>query len=129
MDALSPVKLDGYDAACALFGPLLADAVRERLVVAHIDDKTHVVRVQTFEGDPMHVGLPIREIVAVALGADAVALALAHNHPSGIGAPTPADIETTRALHRALKPIGIKLRDHLIYAHGEWTSFRELGLI
>lgn len=73
--------------------------------------------------------LPIRSIAADALAFDAVAVVIAHNHPSGDPMPSIADRETTRLLARALAALEIRLLDHLIVARGGITSFRRLGLL
>jgi DNA repair protein RadC len=55
-----------------------------------------------------------REVFKPALEYGAVAVILAHNHPSGIVEPSQADIEVTKQLVAAGKIIGIHLVDHII---------------
>jgi DNA repair protein RadC len=52
-----------------------------------------------------------------------------HNHPSGDPTPSKADIEMTREVARAAKPLGIEVHDHLIIGQGRQVSLRGLGLI
>lgn len=64
---------------------------------------------------------------AIELGA--TQLVLAHNHPSGVAAPSPFDIASTRRLVRDGGHLGIGLRDHLIVAGRAVFSMRQAGLL
>lgn len=55
-----------------------------------------------------------REVFQPAVERGAVAVIIAHNHPSGSLEPSQADIEVTRQLIAAGKILGIDLLDHLI---------------
>lgn len=63
-----------------------------------------------------------REVFRPAIEYGAVALILAHNHPSGSLAPTSHDIETTRQLIEAGQMMGIELLDHIIIAGNKYRS-------
>lgn len=64
------------------------------------------------------------------LGHGQVATAVvAHNHPSGICAPSEADMAFTQHLSALCRACGLRLHDHLIYARDYWYSFRDNGLI
>ena len=52
-----------------------------------------------------------------------------HNHPSGDPSPSRADIEMTRAIVAAAKPLGVTIHDHVIVARDGHASFKALGLI
>jgi DNA repair protein RadC len=52
-----------------------------------------------------------------------------HNHPSGDPTPSRADIEMTREVISAAKPLGIAVHDHIIIGRGEPASLKALGLI
>ncbi len=66
-----------------------------------------------------------REVFQPALEYGAVALIIAHNHPSGSLEPTSADLEVTDQLGEAGKILGIDLLDHLIIAGDKFTSIME----
>jgi DNA repair protein RadC len=85
----------------------------------------------TFEGKggAGDVELPIRRILSSALRLRARSIVLAHNHPSGDPAPSASDEAATRALATAAAGLDIGLHDHLIFAGGECSSFRSLGLL
>lgn len=70
-----------------------------------------------------------REIVRAALRYHAVFVILTHNHPSGSLEPSPADIELTHVLKKALSTVDIKLIDHLIVAKEKAVSLAEIGYL
>lgn len=70
-----------------------------------------------------------REIIRRALDIGATALILAHNHPSGDPTPSQGDVEATRRVAEAARPLDICVHDHVIIARHGWTSFRALGLL
>lgn len=71
----------------------------------------------------------VRQVIVRALELDAAALILAHNHPSGDPTPSHADIDLTRAIARAAKPLGIAVHDHIIMTARAHSSMRATNLI
>lgn len=63
-----------------------------------------------------------REVFQPAIEKHAVAVIIAHNHPSGSLEPTMADIDVTRQLQAAGEVLGIELLDHIIVAHEKYAS-------
>ena len=59
----------------------------------------------------------------------ATAIVLVHNHPSGDPTPSRADIEMTKQIVAAAKPLGVVVHDHIIVGKQGHASFRALGLI
>ena len=74
-----------------------------------------------------------REVFKFAIAANAAALVLAHNHPSGDPTPSEADIKVTRDLIRAGQLLKIDVLDHVIIGRAtqerpkDFVSLRELG--
>jgi len=74
-----------------------------------------------------------REVFRPALEANAAALVLVHNHPSGDPTPSEADIKVTRDLIRAGQLLKIEVLDHVIIGRAtqerpkDFVSLRELG--
>jgi len=68
-------------------------------------------------------------IYQAALKALAVNLILAHNHPSGNGEPSDADIKITKKLKDAGKLLDITLLDHLIILPEGYTSMTDEGYL
>jgi DNA repair protein RadC len=77
-----------------------------------------------------------REVFRGAIVAGAVAMIVAHNHPSGDPSPSTADISVTRSLREAARILDIELLDHVIVGDEKadphrrgFYSFREAGLM
>jgi DNA repair protein RadC len=74
-----------------------------------------------------------REVFKTAIAANASAVVLAHNHPSGDPTPSEADIKVTRDLIRAGQLLKIEVLDHIILGRKtperekDFVSLRELG--
>jgi DNA repair protein RadC len=74
-----------------------------------------------------------REVFRTAILANAAAIVLAHNHPSGDPTPSEGDIKTTRDLIRAGQLLKIEVLDHVIMGRctserpRDYVSLRELG--
>jgi DNA repair protein RadC len=74
-----------------------------------------------------------REVFKAAIGANASAIVLVHNHPSGDPSPSEADIRVTRDLIRAGQLLKIDVLDHVIIGARsqerakDYVSLRELG--
>ncbi len=67
-----------------------------------------------------------REVFQPAIERGAVAVILAHNHPSGKLEPTTADIDITEQLIAAGKVLGIELLDHLIITATKHVSIMDI---
>jgi DNA repair protein RadC len=66
-----------------------------------------------------------REVFRPAVEHGAVAIIIAHNHPSGRLEPTAADLQITEQLISAGEMLGIELLDHLVIADGKYASLLE----
>lgn len=72
---------------------------------------------------------PIRFIVARALQANASAVIIGHNHPSGTADASESDRLFTEDLYAALNPIGLKLLDHIVIGENSVFSFADSGMM
>jgi len=63
-----------------------------------------------------------REVFKPAFDNGAVAVILAHNHPSGIATHSEADLQITNQLIEAGKILGVHLLDHIIVTQNKFTS-------
>jgi DNA repair protein RadC len=70
-----------------------------------------------------------RQIFKTAILANAAAVILAHQHPSGNPEPSREDIQITRQLVEAGNIMGISVHDHLIITESDFTSLTERGVI
>jgi DNA repair protein RadC len=63
-----------------------------------------------------------------ALELSASAVILAHNHPSGDPTPSTADVEMTRQVVDAGRPLRITVHDHIVVGRDGVASLKALGL-
>jgi DNA repair protein RadC len=74
-----------------------------------------------------------REVFKLAIAANAAAIIMVHNHPSGDPTPSEADIKVTRDLIRAGQILKIEVIDHIILGRRseqqpkDFVSLKELG--
>jgi DNA repair protein RadC len=80
-----------------------------------------IISVGTLTSNVVHP----REVFRPALEKGAIAIIIAHNHPSGNLEPSQADIQVTQQLIEAGKILGVDLIDHLIIANNHHTSVLE----
>jgi DNA repair protein RadC len=68
-----------------------------------------------------------REVFKTALLANAAAIILAHNHPSGDPKPSTDDQQLTQRLVDAGLLLGVIVMDHIVVGDGRYVSLRESG--
>jgi DNA repair protein RadC len=106
----------------------LADEATERFHVLFLNRKNRLIADERQqEGTVDQAPVYPREVMKRALELGASALILVHNHPSGDATPSQADIDITRLLIEAGKPLDIAIHDHIIVARGGNSSLRALG--
>lgn len=106
----------------------LRERTRESFVGLFLDSQNRLLAAEElFRGTVSQTAVYPREVVKRALALNAAAVILAHNHPSGIGEPSPADRLLTDALKAALRQVDIPVLDHLIVAGNRCFSFAEHG--
>lgn len=129
----SPV-LDNPEAIVALLkGQNLVKDV-ETLQVLLLNTRRRLIRVEeALDGTIDQLLVHPREVFKRAIAANAAAIVLAHNHPSGDPTPSEADIKVTRDLIRAGQLLKIEVLDHIILGRAtperakDYSSLRELG--
>lgn len=68
-----------------------------------------------------------RDLVQRVIDANAAAVILCHNHPSGEVTPSCADRKITERLGQVLSLIDVSLLDHIVVGAGQYYSFAERG--
>lgn len=108
----------------------LATEEREVFGVILLDNQHGVLGFERlFYGTLDSASVYPREVVKTVLNANAAAVIIAHNHPSGNPEPSQADIALTNRMREALNTIAVRLLDHLVVGGTEITSFAERGLL
>ena len=70
-----------------------------------------------------------REIFRCAIVENAVAVIIAHNHPSGNLEPSGADISMTKRIMECGDLLGIQVLDHIIVSRNGYVSLNELDFV
>lgn len=118
------------EAAAEVVVAELAGWDRERCVALLLDTKHRLLEVVTVSvGSIDHTFMAPREVYRDALLANASALVLAHNHPSGDPEPSRDDELLTRRLARAGELVGVELLDHLVVGGRRWASLARRGVL
>ena len=106
----------------------------EHFQVVLLNTRRKLVRVEEIsQGTLDTILVHPREVFKLAIAANASAIVLAHNHPSGDPTPSEADIKVTRDLIRAGQLLKIEVLDHVIIGKRtaertkDFVSLRELG--
>jgi DNA repair protein RadC len=112
------------------YAPRLEDLPIEEFHLAILDGKHRIeqdvcVTRGTANGSLVHS----REVFRSAIAANACAVVLVHNHPSGDPGPSAEDVAITAQLVRAGSLLGIEVIDHVIVGRGRFFSFNDEGLI
>ena len=103
---------------------------RERLRILFLDKKNQLIadEVQQ-EGTVDHAPVYVREVVRRAIELASTAIILVHNHPSGDPTPSRADVDMTKLIIEAGRPLGVTVHDHIIVGRMGHASLRGLKLI
>ncbi len=108
----------------------LRDLPHELFCCLYLDNRHRVLKFdELFRGTIDGTSVYPREVVKQALGINAAAVILAHNHPSGVAEPSQADERITRRLKAALELVDIRLLDHLVVGDGVITSLANRGMV
>ena len=106
----------------------------EHFQVVLLNTRRKLIRIaQISDGTLDTILVHPREVFKSAIAANAAAVVLVHNHPSGDPTPSEADIKVTRDLIRAGQLLKIEVLDHVIIGRAtserpkDYVSLRELG--
>lgn len=106
----------------------LGNEPREVFALILLDNQHGVIGMEIlFQGTIDGATVYPREVVKKALEANAAAVILAHNHPSGNPEPSQDDKLITQKIAKALMTVDIRTLDHLIVAGGSTVSLAERG--
>lgn len=106
----------------------------EQFQVVSLNTRRKLIRVDRISQGTLDTLLVhAREVFKTAISANASAVVLVHNHPSGDPTPSEQDIKVTRDLIRAGQLLKIEVLDHIIIGRPsrerarDYSSLRELG--
>jgi DNA repair protein RadC len=109
----------------------MSNLKEEQFRVLFLDKNHHLIADELLQnGNVENVKIDIGQITTQALNCFASSAILLHNHPSNSANPSRCDIETTKKIAEALKPINVTIHDHLIVGrNGEIFSFKNEALL
>jgi DNA repair protein RadC len=124
----TPVIQSPGDAAALLLYEMGA-LEQEHLRVLLLDTRNRLLRmVEVYHGSLNSSLIRVGEVFRDAVRANAAAIVVVHNHPSGDPTPSADDVAVTRAIIEAGKLLDIEVLDHIVLGKGRYVSLKEKGL-
>ncbi len=118
------------DDTVLFLGGEYAGVEREVFGCVFLDAKNRLIRFEKlFFGTVDQSAVFPREVAKAALRCNAAAVILAHNHPSGCGEPSMADIDLTQRLVSVLGELDVRVLDHVIVGANRTVSMAERQLL
>lgn len=123
---LTSLSFETSAAVAAHLRPRFLNARHEVVYAVLLDrENRHIDTRLIAEGTPTEATVYVRRVLEEALKASAVAIVMAHNHPSGDSAPAPGDDALTQDLSRAAAFVGLFLLDHFIVGDSTHYSYAD----
>jgi DNA repair protein RadC len=108
--------------------PAMRGLEREELRVLLLDTKNTVRAMRTlYVGNLAGSAVRVGEVFRDAVRAQAAAIIVVHNHPSGDPSPSSHDLRITAELAEAGRLLDIELLDHVVVGRDRWISLRSMG--
>ncbi len=125
-EAQKIAKITSSKSAFDLLQPLMGDLPHEEFWIVYLNNSNKIIHTaQLSKGGITGTLVDVRLVLKRALELSAVALILAHNHPSGTLRPSAADHQITKKLQKASEALDIKVLDHLIITQKDYYSFAD----
>lgn len=104
---------------------------REMFIALYLNRCNHVLGYRIISvGGTAGTVVDAKQVLAIAVKANASSIVLAHNHPSGQNQPSSHDIELTRKIKAGGELLDISVLDHLILTSDyAYFSFADEGLM
>jgi len=122
-----PVDTVGnYDNAKIIACHMLKGLPHEEMICIYVNGCNKLIGTSIIAMGGMHgVAVSPRDVFRGAIAANASAIILAHNHPSGDPQPSGEDVLFTRKILEAANILGTLMLDHLVIAGEQAVSMRE----
>lgn len=125
-DAQKITKINSSKDAFDLLRPKMGELEHEEFWILYLNNGNKVLHSsQLSKGGMTGTLVDVRIVLRRALELGAVALVLAHNHPSGTLSPSEEDRKVTQKLKRASEALDVKVLDHLIITQKDYFSFAD----
>ena len=125
---LNRIHLSSSQSVFDFLQPHLGNLQHEEFWVIYLNQQHAVLsHEQLSRGGITQTSVDMRLAFKRALALQAVAMILAHNHPSGHPRPSQSDHSLTKKFEKAGKNLDIRLLDHLIITENTYFSFADEG--
>ena len=102
----------------------------ETFKVLYLNQASQVVGCFTLsQGGITSTCVDVRNVMQGALLTNAIAMVLAHNHPSGNTRPSREDDRITNQITKAGELLNIRVLDHIIFTREQFYSYNDEGRI
>ena len=119
-------KISSSKSVFEILQPLMGELEHEEFWILYLNSSNRILhKAQLSKGGITGTLVDVRLVMKQALELGAIALILAHNHPSGALKPSKADKEITQKLKLASEALDIKVLDHLIITQKNYFSFAD----
>ena len=128
--ALERIKITSSRSVFELMQPLIGELPHEEFWIIYLNNSNKVIdKLQLSKGGITGTLVDVRLTMKKALELGAVAIILAHNHPSGTLKPSIADKNLTQKLKTASESLDIKVLDHIIVTEMSYFSFADEAIL
>ncbi len=122
--------LGGPSMIAEMMTPLLRDKPREEMWIIFLDVRNRYRgKSRMYAGCSDQIVAKSGEVVGAVLERKCPRFVIVHNHPSGRGDPSAADITFTQKLLKASRMLDIELVDHIVVGGNDWVSMRTSNLV
>ncbi|SDE10504.1 DNA repair protein RadC [Pricia antarctica] len=129
-EVLKITKINSSRDAFELLQPRMGDLGHEEFWILYLNNGNKVLTSALLSrGGLTGTLVDVRIVMRKALELGAVALVLAHNHPSGTLKPSKGDRDVTAKLKRAALALDITILDHIIVTEKDYFSFADEGVL
>ncbi|CAM2789918.1 DNA repair protein RadC [Flavobacterium succinicans] len=110
--------------------PIIGELAHEEFWVVYLNNSNKIIfKAQLSKGGITGTIVDVRLVFKIALEQNAVAIVLAHNHPSGKLQASEADIQVTKRIKNAGLQLDIPVLDHIIITEHSYFSFADEGIL
>jgi DNA repair protein RadC len=125
-DAIKVDKIGSSRDVYHLLHPILGDLEHEEFWILFLNNSNKVLhKAQLSKGGITGTLVDVRLVMKQTLELGAVAIILAHNHPSGTLRPSTADKQITQKIKIASETLDVKVLDHIIITQKSYYSFAD----
>lgn len=129
-NALDKHKIGSSASVFNFMQPIIGELPHEEFWILYLNNSHKILQsTQLSKGGITGTLVDVRLVFKNALQLGAVAVILAHNHPSGALTPSKQDIHLTKKLKIAGDSLDIKVLDHLIITEKAYFSFADSNML